>query len=200
LEWVVKNIELLRHAESAANAGLSTSNHRDIPLTSAGRLAADAAAREYEGPSPELIVVSPFRRAQETSFPFRKRFACALVEEWQVQEFTYLSPARFGVTSVEERRPFAEAYWCTATPETNDGPGAESFRDFVTRIQAAMEKLQSVEQKSILVVSHEMVIKAAMWIVGGDPDLRSANAPQRFREFSETFSIPNLGRWRFPAR
>ncbi len=82
----MRTIEFMRHAESAANASLPTSDPGAIPLTCAGRLAADAAARDYDGPPPDLIIVSPFRRAQETAAPFRKRFAIAAVEEWPVQE------------------------------------------------------------------------------------------------------------------
>lgn len=196
----MRSIEFLRHAESAANAGLPTSAPGDIPLTEAGRAAADAAARNYDGPTPGLIVVSPFRRARETAAPFTRRFAIALVEEWPVQEFTYLSPARCGTSSAEERRPLVEAYWSTATPGTNDGLGAESFQDFIARVREAVEKLRNHPEQSILVVCHEMVIKAAMWMEIRKPDLQAARAPQRFREFSLTFTIPNLGRWSYPIR
>ncbi len=195
----MKRITFLRHAESAANAGLPTSDPGEIPLTGAGRLAAVAAALDYEGLPPDLIVVSPFRRARETAAPLRRRFATALVEEWPVQEFTYLSAARFGASTAEERRPSVESYWRTASPETNDGPGAESFQDFIVRVQTALERLRNRPERSILIVCHEMVIKAAMWLETQNPDCTGAHAPQHFREFSLTFWIPNLGRWDFPA-
>lgn len=191
----MKSIEFLRHAESAANAGLPTSDPGDIPLTGAGRLAAEAAAREYEGPAPDLIVVSPFRRAQETAAPFRRRFAIALVEEWPVQEFTYLSPTRCGSSSAADRLPLVEAYWSTATPETNDGPGAESFQDFIARVETALEKLRNHPEQSILVVCHEMFIKASMWMETLKPDMKSAHAPQRFREFSLTLILMCHRNW-----
>ncbi len=195
----MKSITFLRHAESAANAGLPSSDPGAIPLTEAGRTAADDVARDYDGPPPELIVVSPFRRAQETAVPFRRRFASAFVEEWAVQEFTYLSPARCGTSSAAERRPLVESYWNTATPETNDGPGAESFHDFTARVQVALEKLRSLPEQAILVVCHEMVIKLAMWMESQKPDIGDTHAPQRFREFALTFTIPNLGRWNCPT-
>jgi broad specificity phosphatase PhoE len=196
----MKGIEFLRHAESAGNAGLSTSDPSAIPLTDAGRFAAETAARDYDGPAPEVVVVSPFRRAQETAAPFRRSFAIALVEEWPVQEFTYLSPARCGTSSAEARRPLVEAYWMTATPETNDGPGAESFQDFIARVQTALVRLHNRPEQHILVVCHEQVIKAAMWLETRKADLKAPGAPQRFREFSLAFTIPNLGRWSCPMR
>ena len=195
----MKSIRFLRHAESAANAGLPTSVPGEIPLTEAGRIAANVAALDYEGPPPDLIVASPFRRAQETAVPFRTRFATALVEKWPVQEFTYLSAARFGASTAEERRPSVESYWRMATPETNDGPGAESFEDFIARVQTSLENLRSRSEQSVLIVCHEMFIKAAMWLETRKPDFKLAHAPQRFRDFSLTFAIPNLGRWDCPT-
>jgi len=47
----MRSIEFLRHAQSATNAGLPSSDPGDIPRTGAGRLAAEAAARYYEGPA-----------------------------------------------------------------------------------------------------------------------------------------------------
>jgi broad specificity phosphatase PhoE len=91
----------------------------------------------------------------------------------------------------------AESYWMTANPETNDGPGAESFQDFIARVQTALERLRNRPEQSILVVCHEMVIKAGMWIETRRPGLKAADAPRRFREFALTFSIPNLGTWEF---
>ena len=195
---MTKSIEFLRHAESSANAGMPTSNYGAIPLTDAGRSAAEAAARDYNGPAPDLIIVSPFRRAQETAAPFCKRFSAAAVEEWPVQEFTYLSPGRVGTTTSAERRPLVEAYWRVARPGTCDGPGAESFEHFISRVQAALAKLRARREESILVVCHEMVIKAAMWIETLDPGVGSDDAPRRFREFSLASTIPNLGRWSLP--
>jgi hypothetical protein len=47
------------------------------------------------------------------------------------------------------------------------------------------------------VVCHEMVIKAAMWLETQRPDMEAPGAPQRFREYSLSFEIPNLGEWSF---
>ena len=193
----MKSIKFLRHAQSAGNVGLPSSSPGEIPLTSAGRAATDVAAKNYEGHPPDLIVVSPFLRAKETSEPFIRRFASAKVEEWPVQEFTYLSPSRFQNSTAQERLPRVEAYWKTATADTNDGPGAESFRDFITRVQTALKNVRERVEQNILVVCHEMVIKAAMWLETQRPNMNAPGTPQRFREYSLSFEIPNLGEWSF---
>jgi broad specificity phosphatase PhoE len=191
----VKTIEFLRHAESSANAGLATSDPGEIPLTKAGWDAAEAAARDCKGRIPDLIIVSPFRRAQETAEPFKKRFPNAAIEEWPVQEFTYLSPARCFATTSNDRLPLVEVYWKGATAEHIDGPGAESFQQFLERVQFALKKLRCRNEQAILVISHEMFIKAAMWLE--TPGVESPT-PQSFRGFALGFAIPNLGRWSCP--
>jgi broad specificity phosphatase PhoE len=107
----MKSIRFLRHAESAANAGLPTSDPGGIPLTEKGKRAAQRAALEYDGPAPDLIVVSPFLWAKQTAEPFIARFPAAKVETtWPVQEFTYISPERCVGSTFEKRKPIVEAY------------------------------------------------------------------------------------------
>jgi 2,3-bisphosphoglycerate-dependent phosphoglycerate mutase len=185
----VKTIEFLRHAESSANAGLPTSDLGDIPLTEAGRIATEEAAKAYEGSHPDLIVVSPFRRARETSAPFKKRFPGAAVEKWPVQEFTYLCPARCLATTSKDRLPLVEAYWKNAMSEEVDGPGAESFQQFLARVQSTLQKLRDRPEQTILVVCHEMFIKAAIWL---ESHGSASPTPQCFRKFALTLAIPNL--------
>ena len=182
----MKTIEFLRHAESSANAGLPTSDPGDIPLTEAGRIAAEAAARDYDGPPPDLIVVSPFRRAQETSAPFRKRFPTAAVEEWPVQEFTYLNPACCLATTTADRLPLVEAYWKNATCNEVDGPGAESFHQFLLRVESTLHKLRERPKRAILVISHEIFIKAAMWLETGATVLLPLNVFENLRSLSRS--------------
>ena len=193
----MKNIKFLRHAQSAGNIGLPSSSPGEIPLTQEGLRAAEEAARNFEGHPPDLIIVSPFRRAQETAAPFKRRFADARSEDWPVQEFTYLSPSRFQNSNAQERLPKVKAYWKTATADTNDGPGAESFRDFIMRVQTTLKNVRERVEENIMVVCHEMVIKAAMWLETQRPDMEAPGAPQRFREYSLSFEIPNLGEWSF---
>jgi broad specificity phosphatase PhoE len=82
-----------------------------------------------------------------------------------------------------------------ATADTNDGEGAESFRDFITRVQMALERLHNRPEHSILVVCHEFVIKAGMWLGTRTPEFGNAHTPQRFREHSLAFRVSNLAMW-----
>jgi broad specificity phosphatase PhoE len=94
-----KKILLIRHAESAANAGLATVSPDSIPLTEKGIEQARLLAN-FLADAPALIVVSPFLRARQTAAPLIERFLNAEVENWEVQEFTYLSKTRCGHSGV----------------------------------------------------------------------------------------------------
>lgn len=82
----------IRHGESAANAGGASSDPALIALTERGKAQAQAIAQSFEA-APELIVMSPFIRAQDTAAPTLRKFPGVPVEVWPVEEFTYLSPA-----------------------------------------------------------------------------------------------------------
>ena len=89
----MKLVRLIRHAESAANAGLATTAPDSIPLTEKGQLQARAIADSITS-APDLIISSPFERAIATALPTTERFPHVPFETWPVEEFTYLSPNR----------------------------------------------------------------------------------------------------------
>ncbi|KIC83930.1 hypothetical protein RR51_03725 [Pseudomonas sp. C5pp] len=62
----MKNVRLIRHGESAANACQPTRDHASIPLTTKGLEQAHMVARSFTS-APDLIVASPFHRAQASN-------------------------------------------------------------------------------------------------------------------------------------
>lgn len=138
---------LIRHGESAANAGLPVSDFAEIPLTELGREQARIFALRFHELCPEpptRIVQSPYLRARQTAEPLRARFPDVPVETWPVQEFTYLDPvATTGLTDVQ-RSPHYARYWGRHDPDFRDENGAESFTDFLNRVRAAVTKLQEL--------------------------------------------------------
>ena len=102
-------VYLIRHAESVSNAGERTASHGGAELSSEGRRQAEALTARI-GFRPDLIVVSPFVRTRQTAEPLRQKYPDVPVEEWPVQEFSFLDADRCADTTQEERRPLAEAY------------------------------------------------------------------------------------------
>ena len=193
----MKTIRFIRHAESAANAGLPTTDPGGIPLTEDGKAAAALAAAEFDGPEPDLIVVSPYLRARQTAEPFIARFPSVEVETWPVQEFTYISPTRCVGTTAVERRPLVEAYWNMASPTHVDGDGTESFADFTARVLSALEKLRARKEENILVVCHGIFMSAAAFYQDPEEDPSDSNSMRRFHHYTLDHAVPNLGIWRF---
>ena len=149
---------LVRHGESAANAGIATTDPATIPLTPAGRSQAEKLAATLE--QPDLIVVSPYLRTRQTAEPTISRFPDVPVEVWPVQEFTYLSPERCIGTTAEQRRPMVEGYWHRCDPGHDDGAGAESFSAMLDRVKGLRERLAAHPADSIVVFTHGQIMQA----------------------------------------
>ena len=160
LEDINKKVILVRHGESAANAGLPTYDPASIPLTDTGRLQAVQLAEKMTI-TPDLIIVSPYLRAQQTAGPMIKRFPQARVECWpEVREFTYLAPASCKGTTTQERKERVNAYWQAGDPYYVDGDGAESFSQFMRRVDTAIQKLKNEEARTIVVFTHGQFMRA----------------------------------------
>lgn len=162
---------LIRHGESAANAGLATCDPATIPLTAAGEEQARLAAGKID--SPTLIVSSPFERAMATAQLLRDRYPNTPFGEWVIQEFTYLDPARCAGTTVSDRREWVREYWSRADPHYLDGPGAETFAQFLLRVVKFLHRLSNLAGDCrIAAFGHGQFFNAARWIMetGGLPE------------------------------
>lgn len=175
----MKLVRMIRHAESAANAGLATAAPDSIPLTENGQHQARELAESITC-TPDLIISSPFERAISTALPTTERFPYAPFVIWPVEEFTYLSPSRFVGTTQADRKPHAESYWENGDAEFTDGPGAESFDHLLERADAMLAKVADHDAQNILVFSHGQFIRATAWLIkhGG-----LASSLHRMREF-----------------
>lgn len=83
----MKNVRLLRHGESAANAGEPTRDHASIPLTVKGLEQAQMVANSHTN-AHDLIIASPLLRAQTTVLATTAIYLDAAFETWPIHEFT----------------------------------------------------------------------------------------------------------------
>lgn len=187
-----KKIYLIRHAESESNAGLRTTYPKDISLSLLGFEQADKLAKEFPK-QPDLIINSPYLRAKQTAEALSIKYPKVPMEEWEVQEFTYLSPNKYKNTTTIERIPMVMKYWETRDPLYCDGGGAESFTDLIKRVQATIEKLKNEKEKFIVLFSHEQFIAAILWSLNMDMADISSDKMREYRAFLENNRIPNCG-------
>lgn len=155
----MKKIYIIRHAESASNAGEKTDDHHSIPLTAKGRTQAQELA-ETLAIKPDLIVISPYSRTRETAMPFIAKHADVPVETWDVHEFTYLEPALYNGTTKYERDTPARIYWEESHITYKAHPESESFYEFTKRIEQFLQNLQARKEETIIIFSHGRFIYA----------------------------------------
>ena len=138
---------LIRHGESAANAGLPVSDFAQIPLTELGQQQAEIFAARFREISPEpptRIVHSPYLRARQTAEPLIRRFPEVQIESWPVNEFTYLDPIATAGLSDVQRSPHYARYWERDDPAFREKNGAESFGDFMNRVRSMLRRLEDL--------------------------------------------------------
>lgn len=158
----MKTLWFIRHAESLSNAGFPTDTPHAIGLSEKGLAEAEALATQWRT-DPDLIVVSRYSRTAYTAAPLCRLHPQVPVIELPVHELTFLAPARYIGTTETLRREPARQYWERCDPDYCDGEGAESFRTFCERIDAAVRTLRERPEQRIAVFCHAYVIKAILW-------------------------------------
>lgn len=182
-------ITLIRHGESRSNAGERTATPDHVLLTGKGYKQSVAVAGAIRH-APALIIHSPYRRTLESCRPLQEKFPNAKLEEWPLQEFTYLSPSKYPDTTRFERLEPKNSYWDCCDPDFRDGEGAESFAMFLQRISAGLASLQSL-QENVLVVTHGHVIRAMLWRILVGSDKSQAGNMREYYHLREALVIPN---------
>ncbi len=186
----MKDLWLIRHAESLANLGELTSEPREIPLSENGLRQADKLASRIID-RPDLIIVSPYIRSQQTAEPLFRRFSGVTTETLLVQEFTYLSVSRCRGTNFESRKPWVAEYWERADPNYFDGDQVESFAEFIERCKAFVRQMHVREFELAFAFTHELFIKGVLWSSLQFGHEMKSDAMISFQKFMTSFSIPN---------
>ena len=183
-------IHFFRLAESAGNAGEVTFHPAEITLTARGRAQAQRIADHYSG-RPTLIVVSPYIRTHQTAAPLIARFPDVPVEQWPIQEFTYLEPESCIGSSLADRLPRVQRYWTSASPDERDGPTAESFSDLIRRAGQFRTRLEALPVGThAAVFSHGQFLQALRLLVHF-PTLHHSGMKQAFQLLDQTSPFQN---------
>lgn len=180
---------LIRHGQSLSNAGGETTDPAMIPLSETGKQQADVVAHSFDR-SPDLIVTSPFRRAQQTAVPTTERFPSVPITRWRVEEFTYLGRLHGQPTTALERRPLVDAYWNAADPCYVDDEKSESFEGVRDRARQFLTQL-SQHAGIVAVFTHGLSMRVVLWMILTGDTPASPDGMRRFYGFSRVSLIPN---------
>ena len=179
----------IRHAESVANAGARTHEASSYPLSELGFRQAQQLAHALPA-EPDLIIVSPYLRAQQTADFAIRRFPNVSVEVWPVQEVQYLDPALCVDTTQDLRNALADAYWDRCEPD-DAAPNAESFAGFIARAADTLHRLGKRPEKRIFVFCHGRMMDAFAWLNLSRAGIINAEAMRQFFHFFRGFTVPN---------
>ena len=184
-------ILIVRHAQSAANAGGRTADQATIPITDTGRRQAQCLA-DFVSERPSLIAVSHYLRTIQTAEPLSRRYPDVPVESWRVEEFTYLDAAACSGTTYAERQHRRDAYWERCEPLWVDGPGCESFAGFVERVRRFEQTLNSRSpDETVVVFTHGFVMRALRWLQQTAAALITHAEMADFYRSQQSVSVPN---------
>ena len=185
-----KEVWFIRHGESVSNANLPTTHPAESALTAKGHREAEYVAQAFTR-KPDLIVVSPYIRAQQTAVPTINRFNPVPVAEWPVYEFSYLHPEKYNGTTGDERWPDAQAYWHRMNPLENEGGEGESFAEMLARVQEMEAKLQAAPEPFIAIFSHGLFLRAFLWMSLTGFREATRRSMERYLFFSRGIPLPN---------
>lgn len=198
----VKNIYLIRHAQSEANAGQAVRPNHEINVTEFGQGQAQQLADWLNAHVTEPIseiFVSQYVRTHQTAQPFLKAVTRTPTVMDDLHEFNFLDFDTIKDLSFDEIRVVVEGFW-TKPPAHQEGELAESFEQFVHRVKKARAYFDRLPDGTYLVFTHGMWIGMLLWqmLLGDSPRLYN---PKKFREFElsirpkncEVFLLSQLG-------
>jgi broad specificity phosphatase PhoE len=166
------------------------SDHITNPLTELGLAQAKALTESFDC-TPTLFLHSPFLRTRQTAEPTLQRFPDVPVEEWPIHEFTYLEPTRHNGTSETQQMPHILKYWENPDPSYLDGPGAETFTQFLDRARSAIQRLAQMPPGGCVVVFTHGFMMQAIRLLLLFPDTTDAELMRNFRRFHSNHFIEN---------
>lgn len=157
----MNTVWLIRHGESEGNVGLKSLDDKNTPLTIGGEEQAIDIANRLNR-VPDCIITSPYLRSKQFAQPTISRFPSSQVFEWPVHSLVCLSPTRCNNTSFEDRRGLVTEYWQRRDPFYVDGFDAESFADFLARIQEFLQRLQMMNNLYVIVFTHQIFMQGVL--------------------------------------
>ncbi len=177
---------LVRHGQSAGNVARDQAHaegaHRialdirdvDVPLSELGEAQADALGRWFaQGQGngvPEVILASPYLRAQQTAKRFRDAGGAAPDEPICVDE--RLREKEFGIldglttAGVRALEPEQAAFRTLLGKFYHRPPGGESWCDVIFRLRSLMDTVSlHYGGREVMIVAHQVVVLCLRYVI-----------------------------------
>jgi broad specificity phosphatase PhoE len=149
---------LVRHGQSSMNAGEWSDKPIESHLTALGNEQSKKAALAITE-QPDLIIISPLVRAQESAEYLLDLWPKSPATYWPIQEFIYLSPTKLHLLDTAQRKQLIQDYWDRSDPFYCDNQDAESFDSFLKRVENFHLRIAKLEG-FVVVIGHGQFFKA----------------------------------------
>lgn len=174
----MKKIVLIRHAESESNIGGVYEHQNVVKITENGKEQAESLAMAMS--KPDEIICSKYIRTIETADPLIRKYEINRIQIWMdIHEFHPIDSVKNKDITTKKRDLLHRNYWEKLNPHFNDGGDAESFIDFVNRVNASI-----LEMKKILgvnyIITHTNYIRCAVILL------------EKFSEFNKSLPANSL--------
>jgi len=163
----VRTVYLLRHTQTVWNAVSRYQGRIDTELSDLGTADVETIARQARPGDFEAIYCSPLGRARSLAECVGEAVGCRPIVDERLTEIA-MGPWE-GLTRAEIESQFPETFaaWQTKSDEVQF-PGGESLADVAGRVRSFAEDVfESRSETSVLVVSHDAVIKVALMLAIG---------------------------------
>jgi broad specificity phosphatase PhoE len=185
----MNNIWLIRHGECHSNTGEKTTHPATSILTETGILQSNCIA-DCINFQPDIIIHSPYLRTLQSAQPTINKFPGATVNEWPVQEFIYLPHEKYLNSTQVDRQAAVDEYWQQCDPQQKNSDEAESFVEFIDRMEILIEKLKQSKSHFIM-FTHGHVIRAMIWKIITDRLKKDKTGMAQYRSLRHALYIPN---------
>jgi probable phosphoglycerate mutase len=152
---------LIRHGETAHNAGRIALGRQDVPLNERGLAGAEAIARAYGNGAHDISAIysSPLQRARDTAAPLAARVGLNVQVEADLIEMDIGELEELSFPEVRERYPAFIEGWTSESVGDARMPGGETLAEVQGRAWRAIESIRDRHlEDTVAVVTHNFVI------------------------------------------
>lgn len=150
---MIKNLYLLRHAQSEYNEKGIFQGRLDSDLTPLGFVQARLVAREFLDKKIQVIYSSPQRRAYKTALTVADLLGLEVVVDERIREISFGDyEGKHFWTLVEEEGETFRAW--LSNPLKNPLPTQENMESFRKRVESFMADVLRSDYENLLIVAH----------------------------------------------
>ena len=153
----LKRILLIRHCEST-HAGKRYIGRTDTPLTPTGKEQALRLAVRLKPVPVDRVVASPSLRALDTAGPVVEERGLSIEVDEELREVDFGEWEELSFEEIRRKDPEMVAEWARGGMDFRF-PGGESLSAFGNRVRRAGNRLISLPDEGILVVTHGGVVR-----------------------------------------